>query len=136
MQKNITVLVTFLTLCLLSPILAASDHQHGGYVDSNQTNADGFQDSSLAVNTVAQVKKMSDDQHVVLRGYIVKSIGDEEYLFKDDSGTISVEINHKRWRGQIITPNDFVEIQGKIDKDWNSIEIEVKRIFKIVQTPN
>ncbi|WP_038927877.1 NirD/YgiW/YdeI family stress tolerance protein, partial [Yersinia pestis] len=35
------------------------------------------------------------------------------------------------WRGQTITPQDKVQIEGKVDKDWNSVEIDVKNITKI-----
>lgn len=91
----------------------------------------GFQGPSISVSTVEQVKQMNDDQKVALRGYIIQSLGDEDYMFKDDTGTIQVEIDHKRWRGQVITPNDLVEIQGEVDKDWKSINVDVKRIIKL-----
>lgn len=91
----------------------------------------GFQGPSMSISTVEQVKQMNDDQKVALKGYIIQSLGGEDYLFKDDTGTIQVEIDHKRWRGQVITPNDLVEIQGEVDKDWKSIEIDVKRIVKV-----
>ena len=30
-----------------------------------------------------------------------------------------------------VTPKDTVEIQGEVDKDWNSVEIDVKQIRKV-----
>lgn len=74
---------------------------------------------------------MSDDAWITLRGHIVQQIGKELYLFRDDTGTINVDIDDKRWMGQIVTPDDRVELQGEIDKDWNSIELDVKRIIKL-----
>ncbi len=53
------------------------------------------------------------------------------YVFKDASGTINVDIDHKRWNGVTVTPKDTVEIQGEVDKDWNSVEIDVKQIRKV-----
>lgn len=134
MKKNIIALVTVLTLCSSGMALAAPDQGRGGFVNPSQPTQGGFQGPSMAISTVEQAKQMSDDQHVALRGYIVQSFGDEDYLFKDDSGTINVEIDHKRWHGQVVTPNDLVEIQGKIDKDWSKLEIDVKRIFKVEKT--
>jgi len=95
----------------------------------------GFQGPSISISSVEQVKQMSDDQKVILRGYIIQSLGDEDYLFKDDTGTIKVEIGHKYWRGQIITPSDLVEVQGKVDKNWQSIEIDIKHIIKLPVEP-
>lgn len=74
---------------------------------------------------------MSDDTWVTLRGHIEKRIGDEDYLFRDASGTLNVEIDDKRWDGQTIGPKDNVELQGKLDKDFNSLELDVKQVRKI-----
>mgnify|MGYP000760690062 FL=1 len=52
-------------------------------------------------------------------------------MFKDASGTINVDIDHKRWNGVTVTPKDTVEILGEVDKDWNSVEIDVKQIRKV-----
>ena len=52
-------------------------------------------------------------------------------MFKDDTGTVNVEISEKRWGGQQVGPDELVEIQGEIDKDWTEFEIEVKRLTKL-----
>jgi uncharacterized protein (TIGR00156 family) len=83
--------------------------------------------------TVERAKSMSDDTWVTLRGTIVERISNDQYLFKDATGNVNVEIDHKRWNGVTVTPNDTVEIQGKVDKDWNSVEIDVKQINKVNQ---
>ena len=66
-----------------------------------------------------------------LCGNIIERVSDDLYIFKDSSGTVNVDIDHKRWNGQTITPQDLVEIQGEVDKDWNSVEIDVKQIRKV-----
>ncbi|GCS46334.1 hypothetical protein HmCmsJML009_03941 [Escherichia coli] len=48
-------------------------------------------------------------------------------MFKDASGTINVDIDHKRWNGVTVTPKYTVEIPGEVDKDWNSVEIDAKQ---------
>ncbi|MDH8131763.1 OB fold stress tolerance protein YgiW, partial [Klebsiella pneumoniae] len=78
-----------------------------------------------SVTTVESAKSLRDDTWVTLRGNIVERISDDLYVFKDASGTINVDIDHKRWNGVTVTPKDTVEIQGEVDKDWNSVEIDV-----------
>ena len=36
-----------------------------------------------------------------------------------------------RWNGQTITPKDKVQLEGKVDKDWSSVEVDVKNIKKL-----
>ena len=82
-------------------------------------------------NSKESAKSLRDDTWVTLRGNIVERISDDLYVFKDASGTINVDIDHKRWNGVTVTPKDTVEIQGEVDKDWNSVEIDVKQIRKV-----
>ena len=91
----------------------------------------GFTGPSGAVTTVANAKSLRDDTWVTLRGKIVERISDDLYKFQDASGVINVDIDHKRWNGVTVGPQDTVEIQGEVDKDWNSVEIDVKQIRKI-----
>lgn len=88
----------------------------------------GFNDPATIVNTVAEVKQMPDDSYVVLEGKIEKRIGDEKYLFSDNSGSIKIEIDDDKWQGLHVGPQDKVEIIGKLDKEWFSKEIDVKQI--------
>lgn len=85
----------------------------------------GFQGPGIAPSTVEQAIGLSDDTPVVLVGQIEKSLGDEKYLFKDASGTVTVEIDHDDWRGLNVTPADTVVIQGEVDKDFFKTEIDV-----------
>lgn len=90
----------------------------------------GFTGPGPALSTVQQAKDMRDDSPVTLQGHIVQHLGDDHYLFKDNTGTINVEIDHKRWQGQNVGPNDLVEISGEVEKDWSELGIDVKRIIK------
>ena len=84
-----------------------------------------------AMSASAMTGCASSNTWVTLRGNIVERISDDLYVFKDASGTINVDIDHKRWNGVTVTPKDTVEIQGEVDKDWNSVEIDVKQIRKV-----
>ena len=97
----------------------------------NAKSAGGSQGPNGSVTTVESAKSLRDDTWVTLRGNIVERISDDLYVFKDASGTINVDIDHKRWNGVTVTPKDTVEIQGEVDKDWNSVEIDVKQIRKV-----
>lgn len=91
----------------------------------------GFVGPNGSSTTVESAKSLRDDAWVTLRGNIVERISDDLYVFKDATGTINVDIDHKRWNGLTVTPQDTVEIQGEVDKDWNSVEIDVKQIRKV-----
>ncbi|MCS2155868.1 YgiW/YdeI family stress tolerance OB fold protein [Scandinavium sp. H11S7] len=99
---------------------AAQSSQNGGFIGPNGS-----------VTTVEKAKSLRDDAWVTLRGNIVERISDDLYTFKDSTGTVNVDIDHKRWNGVTVTPQDVVEIQGEVDKDWNSVEIDVKQVNKV-----
>ena len=65
-----------------------------------------------------------------LRGNITERLSDDRYTFRDESGTVVVEIDHKRWNGVTVTPR-IKSNSGKIDKDWNEFEIDVKQVIKL-----
>lgn len=90
----------------------------------------GFFDESNAVKSVTALKDAKDDAFVLLSGKIVKQVGKDEFIFRDATGEVEVEISHRAWQGEIITPNDTVEIRGKVDKEWDKTEIEIKQVMK------
>ena len=119
--------ITIFTLGLGTAL--AKSNQGGGYAGPGQTG--GYTGPGPDFVTAEQAKSMADDSHVALKGYIIKSIGGEKYVFKDDSGTVTLDISAKRWAGQQVGPEDLVEVYGEIDKDWFDFEIEVKRLVKL-----
>lgn len=98
-----------------------------------QDRTGGFNNANARISGVADIDKMSDGTWVKLRGNIVERLTGDHYLFKDASGTVNVEIDHKYWNGVTASPQDKVEIQGKIDKEWNNTSVDVKQISKINQ---
>ena len=129
-MKKIAALVAVLTLCS-APVFAANP---GGFPGPGATSqSGGFTGPNGSKATVESAKSLRDDAWVTLRCNIVERISDDTYLFKDSTGTINVDINHKRWNGVTVGPQDTVEIQGEVDKDWNSVEIDVKEIRKVTQ---
>lgn len=117
-------------LTLAAGPTAAAAKDKGGFVSAPPA-AGGFSGPGLAPTTVREAATMRDDARVTLRGNIVQHLGKDKYLFRDETGTIRVEIDSHKWQGLTITPDDRVEIQGEVDKDWNSVEVDVDRIAKM-----
>lgn len=107
---------------------AASANDKGGFLGPGAKG--GFSGPGPQAVTARQAAGMRDDSRVFLRGKIVQQLADDKYLFKDESGAIALEIDHEDWRGQSVSPEDTVEIYGKIDKDRDNVEVEVKRLIK------
>jgi len=89
--------------------------------------AGGFKGPGLEVSTVAEAMKMSDDSAVVLEGKIEKALGKDKYLFRDQTGSITVEIDDEDWRG-VVTPEDKIVIHGEVDKELFNTEIDADRV--------
>ncbi|MGL5264682.1 MAG: NirD/YgiW/YdeI family stress tolerance protein [Plesiomonas shigelloides] len=117
--------VALLTALSVAPSFAA--FQNGNHISSG-----GFTGPSQAPVTVAEVKKYSviqDDTPVVLIGRITGAIGGEYYAFKDNTGEITIEVDHEDWLGVNITPQNKVKIYGEVDKDFaQNTKIDVKRV--------
>ncbi|MGL5700662.1 MAG: YgiW/YdeI family stress tolerance OB fold protein [Kluyvera sp.] len=128
-MKKIATIAAILALAS-APVFAADQ---GGFSGPSSTVAQGggFVGPNSTVTTTANAKSMRDDTWVTLRGNIIERVSDDLYIFKDASGTVNVDIDHKRWNGLVVTPQDLVEINGEVDKDWNSVEIDVKQIRKV-----
>ena len=100
---------------------ALADHYYG---------PGGFQGpaAQAQVNTVAQARKAWDDTWVTLTGHIVQRLpGDgDDYLFRDATGEIEVDIDHELFRGRTVTPETKVRISGEVDRDYMvSVSIDV-----------
>lgn len=136
-MKKLTLAATLVILCS-TPLLAqsATNTAQGGFdgpatTQTQTATQGGFSGPSATNTTVDKVKNMRDDAYVTLQGSIVEQLGHDTYTFRDSTGTITVDIDSKRWKGQNITPQDKVQIEGEVDKDWNSVEVDVKNITKI-----
>lgn len=90
----------------------------------------GFTGAMVSKITAVEAKELSDDTPVILEGNIVKHLGSHKYMFKDETGEITVEIKSKNWSGVRVGEDDKVILYGEVDKDWNSFEIEVDKVVK------
>ena len=119
-------------LILLATLVSSSVFANNQVVNQ-PVNAQhgGFSGPSQGINTVKSVLDagmFSDDTPVMLTGYVVASLGGEIYTFKDNTGTIHVEIDHDKWFGLQATPTTKITIHGDIDKELNYTKIDVDRV--------
>ena len=118
-------------------------NQNGGYTGAQTQAAGGYaaetraqgtrggfiaEETDAKFTTVINAKRMGDNSYVRLKGKIVSKVGKEKYLFKDNTGSIQIEIDDDDWKGVQAGPKDTVIIEGEIDKDWNEISIDVDTI--------
>lgn len=136
-MKEINVKKTFALAAIVAlmsaPAFAANTQ--GGFsgpgAPASQQQAGGFSGPNSSVTTVDAAKRLQDDAPVTLRGNIIQQNSDDDYTFKDSTGTISVDIDRKHWNGVNVTPSDVVEIVGEVDKDKKGVEIDVKQLQKV-----
>jgi uncharacterized protein (TIGR00156 family) len=132
MKKIILFIALTLTLPLTLPLSFAEQRGYTGPSATRPTdNTQTHYDSSASIISVAKAKKMTDNSYVSLQGKIVRHFHKDKYLFQDKSGQIQIEIDDHKWQNLSVNAQDLVEIYGEIDKDWDSIEIDVKSIRKI-----
>ncbi|HEL8026049.1 TPA: YgiW/YdeI family stress tolerance OB fold protein [Escherichia coli] len=118
-----------LSILLSGLSLGAFAQQQGFIAPAGQEfSQGGFSGPTPGLSSVAQAKSFRDDAWVILEGNIIRQVGHELYEFRDTSGTVYVDIDYKHWMGQTVTPETKVRLEGEVDKDWNSVEIDVKNL--------
>ncbi len=113
---------TIFLMALLGLVAVTAHAQTGGF-----NGPDGRE-----LVTALKVQELADDTNVRLVGYIVRKTGDEEYEFKDDSGTLIVEIDDDDWHGLEVSPADKVQLTGEVDKEraGNTIDVDSVQLVK------
>lgn len=130
-MKKAIILTTLLAVSTVTMAKGDGDDRHrGGYHDGKGRTQQGFFDESLAVKTVADALKASDNTPALLEGQIVKQLDKDEFTFKDATGEIQIDVSKRAWKGQTITPQDTIQIRGKVDSEWGKTEVDVKQITK------
>ena len=106
-----------------------------GFTTNSHQAQSGFSGPNQGISTVNQVLDagmFSDDMPVTLTGRIKSSLGGDLYLFTDNTGDVTVEIDHDKWLGQSATPATKVQLKGEIDKDLSGVKVDVDMI-KVIQ---
>ncbi|QYK01502.1 NirD/YgiW/YdeI family stress tolerance protein [Shewanella psychrotolerans] len=93
--------------------------------------ADNEPRAQKPINRAADTLKVKDDMPVELTGHLIKSLGDEKYLFRDNSGDVEVEIDNALWRDIEVNSNTSVTLRGDINDEWQGIEIEIDEMERL-----
>lgn len=97
-----------------------------GFDNASATAPQGFSAATATNMTVANViANGTDEMDVTMRGRITKMLGQDKFIFEDETGTIVVELDDdKDWSH--IQKDQLIDIHGEIDRDANSIKVDVK----------
>lgn len=89
--------------------------------------------SQAAPRSVAEIlKNPVDDQAVVLRGFILRQVGNEKYIFSDGTAEIRVDIDAKHFPPEKIDDKVQVELRGEVEKDFmETPEIDVEVLLVV-----
>lgn len=85
------------------------------------------------VVTVEEVKAMPDDAVATVEGYIVQQLRGEDYLFRDDTGELRVDIDDDLWLGREVGAETLVRLTGEVDVEYRAgerfgVELEVHHL--------
>lgn len=81
----------------------------------------------LQANSIAEIlKKPVDDQKVVVKGHILRKVGNKRYIFTDGNAEIRVKIDQELFGTKRIDEKTTVEISGEVEAEFmKSPEIDV-----------
>ncbi|MNF88842.1 hypothetical protein D3C84_713450 [compost metagenome] len=78
------------------------------------------------LTTIAAANNASDDTPVVLQGFVVKKLNnDDKYEFKDATGTIKIEIDNEYLPGVAFNDKTKVKLTGEVERGLIQREIDV-----------
>ena len=82
--------------------------------------------------SVAKAKTLKDETGVTLTGKIVKHIAEDDFEFKDATGSIVLDIDDDLWQPMQLKAGDKVKVIGEVDTHRNKpTDIDVIRIERI-----
>ena len=90
-----------------------------------------FVDEEVAVISVEQAKKVSNDTWVVLEGFIVKRQESDKYVFEDVTGSIRIIVRNSSWQGIEVSPQTKIRISGQVDKPFFFLPKRTIKVNKV-----
>ena len=81
------------------------------------------------VITVSEARNLPNDSWVILSGNIINAlIGSNNYVFRDDTGEIIIDIEQRVWRGLYVGVSDRVVISGEIIINRGLVSLKARAI--------
>ncbi|MCT7655815.1 NirD/YgiW/YdeI family stress tolerance protein [Oceanimonas sp. NS1] len=82
----------------------------------------------LPVTSVAEARRLADDSRIILSGHIVRRLNDDEFLFRDGTGTIKIDMDDDDWRKLRRHRRGQLLIWAEVDRDKRRVKLEVERV--------
>lgn len=112
---------------LLAGVLAVTPVQ-AGFTGPGQA---GSPSQTAGLTSTVRAGQLAEETWVEMEGQIIAMSGHEEYLFRDESGVITVEIDNEFRRVQGLSTGDWLHISGKVDREHNRVVVEVKSLRRL-----
>lgn len=88
-------------------------------------------DNQAQKMSVAKALKAKDNTAVQLTGKISSQVDDDEFIFRDSSGEIRIDVEDSAWQDLNVGPNDTITIFGRVDSDaLEKNSVDVYRVTK------
>lgn len=137
-------LTTLVTVLFITPVMAQhvvatqQSNIYGPTAASSKTQTHGNSNSSkggfagpdASRTTVDKLISLENGDRVILEGIIERRKHNDVYVFRDSTGVINVDIDKELWR-ETIEPKDKVQLKGKIYKEGNTAELDVRKVIKM-----
>ncbi|SBW08899.1 putative Protein YgiW [uncultured delta proteobacterium] len=91
----------------------------------------GSVESGVYQVSVQEARQTGCEMPVVVRGNITQYAGSDQYVFEDATSSILVSIPPDRWHDQDVTPEDLVELHGRLLRSSAGVRIAVAKIIKL-----
>lgn len=78
-----------------------------------------------------ELVKLPDRTWVSLKGNIIKQNGKNEYVLRDEQGSIALIIKDNVWKGQEVKPDDLVSVNGQLMHEQTYSKIIVREIRRL-----
>lgn len=109
-------------------LLAATGIMFGAFSAANAETTPSAAGTEKPISQVSDVSNMQDDTTVYIQGYLIQNLGNEMYMFQDDSGTIAIEIDEDLLASNAVQPNALVWIVAEVNKDGQVTSLEAEEV--------
>ncbi len=109
-------------------LLAATGIMFGAFSAANAGTTPSAAGTEKPISQVSDVSNMPDDTTVYIQGYLIQNLGNEMYMFQDDSGTIAIEIDEDLLASNAVQPNALVWIVAEVNKDGQVTSLEAEEV--------
>ncbi len=123
---NIALLGILICLPVLTSAQFTGGSSEGSVTTVQELKEQAGLDSSGGLLALAAAAEKLDDKTFVMEGNIVTQVEDNVYQFKDETGSINVEI--RDFGGVKVAPADRVRLFGEADLEESGLILEVDRL--------